>query len=44
MSLGKIMNGTFLKGNKDHFKVIRQVLKELKCLQVQSCKENRPSY
>lgn len=44
MSLGKIMNGTLVKGNKDHFKVIRQVLKELKYLKDQSCKENRPSY
>lgn len=41
VNVGKLMSGTVLKGNKEHFKLIRQVIGEIESKKEEYTKENR---
>lgn len=42
VNVGKLMSGAAIKGNKDHFKLIRQVVGEIESRKDEYTKENRP--
>lgn len=42
ISLSKLMAGASIKGNKDHLRIIKQVVAEIDCRREEYSKENRP--